>query len=210
MHNQMQKFKIIVVLTLSIFVLNLSAPAIAAATEIGFSKVNENLLDIEKTDAKTENNDQINNEEAAKEKAAGTNAGFEPIEEKLGEEVQAKESLATNNDEAIDSSIDSEEAALESIPSDDGIALMAADGNTLKNWQDEILDAKNSSLYNMELNAPYTKESSGIREDISPENGALSLTNTIFNIPGRNGMDLSLSITYNNNTATMGSISKIV
>ena len=60
-----------------------------------------------------------------------------------------------------------------------------------------------SSVYNINLNAPFSKESSGIREDVSTETGALVTSNKIFSLAGRNGMDLNLSVVYQNLNAKL-------
>lgn len=64
-------------------------------------------------------------------------------------------------------------------------------------------EEKQQSVYNVDLNAPFTKENSGIRESISTESGEVIVTNTIFHIPGRNGMDLSLRLDYRSRDAKL-------
>ncbi len=66
----------------------------------------------------------------------------------------------------------------------------------------EVLSAeKTKSVYDMKLNAPFSKETSGVRENISSETGELTLSSELFNIPGRNGMDLSLELQYRSRDA---------
>ncbi|MPM07620.1 hypothetical protein SDC9_53926 [bioreactor metagenome] len=60
-----------------------------------------------------------------------------------------------------------------------------------------------SSVYNIGLNAPFSKESSGIKEGVSTETGALTVSNSILSIPGRNGMNLNLNLMYNNLSAKL-------
>ena len=66
----------------------------------------------------------------------------------------------------------------------------------------EVLNSeKTKSVYNIKLNAPFSKETSGVRENISSETGELTLTSDLFDIPGRNGMDLSLELEYRSRDA---------
>ena len=62
---------------------------------------------------------------------------------------------------------------------------------------DEITNSRKSSLYNLNLHAPFSKEQSGIRETVNPETGALSLNFDLFSLPGRGGVpSVSLSLLY--------------
>ncbi len=66
-----------------------------------------------------------------------------------------------------------------------------------------LKEEANDSVYNIDLNAPFTKETSGVREDVSTETGSLVVNNTLLSIPGKNGMDLNLTLTYNNQQAKL-------
>ncbi len=69
-----------------------------------------------------------------------------------------------------------------------------------------MLDIKNSvrgSVYNTELNAPFSKETSGINESVSTESGSMVVSNQFLTIPGRNGMDLTLTLIYSSQAAKL-------
>lgn len=78
-----------------------------------------------------------------------------------------------------------------------------------------LKEDKQKAVYNIKLNAPFSKETSGIRESVSTETGEVIVENTVFDIPGRSGMDLSLALeyrsrdakTYTEGTKSAGSIS---
>ncbi|MBU7006021.1 RHS repeat domain-containing protein [Phosphitispora fastidiosa] len=72
---------------------------------------------------------------------------------------------------------------------------------TVSSLMKVLKEDKQKALYNIELNAPFSKATSGIRETVSTETGELNIRNTIFDIPGRNGMDLSLVLEYRNRDA---------
>ena len=62
---------------------------------------------------------------------------------------------------------------------------------------DEITNLHKNSVYNIDLNAPYSKDTSGIREKINPENGSLSVNLGLFGFKGRGGDEhFALSLTY--------------
>ena len=62
---------------------------------------------------------------------------------------------------------------------------------------DEITNSRKESLYNLELNAPFSKDTSGIREVIDPETGNLSASINLFTLQGRGGIEsASISLTY--------------
>ncbi len=66
----------------------------------------------------------------------------------------------------------------------------------------EVLkEEKKEAVYNMNLNAPFTKETSGVRESVSTETGEVIVRNSIFHIPGRGGMDVSLNLEYRSRDA---------
>ena len=81
------------------------------------------------------------------------------------------------------------------------IVFAAATPTTVTELMDVLTEEKISSLYNIDLNAPFSKEASGVRESISPETGELTLYSELLNIPGRNGMDLSLNLIYKSRDA---------
>lgn len=61
---------------------------------------------------------------------------------------------------------------------------------------DEVTNNKKEAAYNVDLNAPFVKDKSGIREIIDPETGELSVKCDIFNIQGRADNNLNLSLMY--------------
>jgi RHS repeat-associated protein len=79
----------------------------------------------------------------------------------------------------------------------------AATATTLTNLMTDLKASTKSAIYNTSLNAPFSKESSGVREDVSTETGAVTVTNNILSIPGRNGMDLNLTLVYSNQAAKL-------
>ncbi|MGE4485119.1 MAG: hypothetical protein AB7C97_08420, partial [Oscillospiraceae bacterium] len=78
------------------------------------------------------------------------------------------------------------------------IGAQASTTTTVDALMQVLKEEARESVYNVSLNAPFSKETSGIREDVSNETGALVVNNTILSIPGRNGMDMTLNLVYNN------------
>jgi len=74
---------------------------------------------------------------------------------------------------------------------------------TLTSLMEVLKEDQKEAAYNINLNAPFTKESAGIRETISTETGELILTSELFHIPGRNGMDISLDLVYRSRDAKL-------
>ena len=69
---------------------------------------------------------------------------------------------------------------------------------------DEITNSRKESIYNLELNAPFSKDSSGVREVIDPETGSLSASINLFALNGRGGIEsCSISLTYSTAYATL-------
>lgn len=69
---------------------------------------------------------------------------------------------------------------------------------------DEITNNQKESIYNLELNAPFSKDSSGIREVIDPETGSLSANLNLFTLNGRGGIEsCSISLTYSTAYASL-------
>ncbi len=69
---------------------------------------------------------------------------------------------------------------------------------------DEITNSRKESIYNLELNAPFSKDSSGIREVIDPETGNLSASINLFELQGRGGIkSTSISLTYSTAYASL-------
>ncbi len=69
---------------------------------------------------------------------------------------------------------------------------------------DEITNSRNNSRYNLELHAPFSKDTSGINESIDPETGTLSAGVNLFSLPGRGGaISDSLSIIYSTAYASL-------
>ncbi|MCF8018622.1 MAG: hypothetical protein K9L62_04365 [Vallitaleaceae bacterium] len=83
------------------------------------------------------------------------------------------------------------------------ISLFAATPTTVSQLMDEIKDDKMEASYDIKLNAPFTKETSGIMESINPETGEVVVRNTIFYIPGRNGKDLNIELVYSSRDAKL-------
>ena len=70
--------------------------------------------------------------------------------------------------------------------------------STYQDIVDELTNAKKEAVYNLELNAPFSKDKSGIREEIDPETGALRMYYNLFSLPGRAGKTtIDLTLTYN-------------
>ncbi|WP_418791474.1 RHS repeat-associated core domain-containing protein [Phosphitispora sp. TUW77] len=80
-------------------------------------------------------------------------------------------------------------------------AAEALEQTTVSSLMEVLKEDKQKAVYNIELNAPFSKATSGVRETVSTETGELNVRNTIFDIPGRNGMDLSLVLEYRNRDA---------
>ncbi|MBQ3023379.1 MAG: hypothetical protein IJD91_08675 [Clostridia bacterium] len=69
---------------------------------------------------------------------------------------------------------------------------------------DEITNSRKESIYNLELNAPFSKDTSGIREVIDPETGNLSASINLFSLQGRGGVEsTSISLTYSTAYASL-------
>lgn len=73
--------------------------------------------------------------------------------------------------------------------------VSAASGKTYKDLTDEITNARTQTIYDLELNAPFVKNKSGVREDIDAETGRLSLTHNFFSLPSHSGT-FGLSVEY--------------
>jgi len=68
---------------------------------------------------------------------------------------------------------------------------------------DEITNSRKESIYNLELNAPFSKDTSGINEVTEPETGELSTSINFFTLQGRGGVDsASISLTYSTSYAS--------
>ncbi len=74
-------------------------------------------------------------------------------------------------------------------------AASAAD-ESYQDTIDELTNSKKEAVYNIQLNAPFTKEQSGIREEIDPETGGLQVYYSLFSLPGRAGQTTELAIVY--------------
>jgi len=78
-----------------------------------------------------------------------------------------------------------------------------ARADTLGSLMEVLEEDKNAASYDIALNAPFTKESSGYLEDIAAETGELSVTRSEFSLPGRNGFDLTLRVRYESGAAKL-------
>ena len=87
-----------------------------------------------------------------------------------------------------------------------GALSLTADASTpttVTALMDSLKQSVTEAVYNVDLNAPFSKETSGVRESVSTETGGMLVRNTLLSIPGRNGMDLDLSLVYNNHSAKL-------
>lgn len=84
-----------------------------------------------------------------------------------------------------------------------GQNAMAYTQTTVSSLMEVLNEEKQESVYNTQLNAPFSKESSGIKETINPETGEIILNHQIFYIPSRNGQDLSLNLQYRSRDAKL-------
>jgi len=80
-------------------------------------------------------------------------------------------------------------------------AFAAATDTTVTSLMTVLAEEKNDSVFNVDLNAPFAKETCGVREQINPETGELTIYSSLLNIPGRNGMDLDLALRYSSRSA---------
>lgn len=78
-----------------------------------------------------------------------------------------------------------------------------AHAGTLDNLMEVLEEDKNAAAYDMDLNAPFSKASSGYLESVDAETGELSVTRTELTISGRNGLDLVLRIGYESGAANL-------
>ena len=68
---------------------------------------------------------------------------------------------------------------------------------------DELTNCHTQSIFNMELNAPFSKDLCGINETVNPENGNLSLDFALFNLQGRaTQSSVRLSLLYSASSAS--------
>lgn len=79
----------------------------------------------------------------------------------------------------------------------------ASSTTTVSELMEVLQEDKYSACYDMELNAPYGKESSGINENINPETGEVIVNKNIVSIPGVNGKDIELSLKYRSRDAKL-------
>lgn len=68
--------------------------------------------------------------------------------------------------------------------------------NTLDDLIKSLKVQKQESMYNIDLNAPFSKETSGTNENINIETGNLVVEKELLSVTGRNGMDLNLKLIY--------------
>ena len=63
------------------------------------------------------------------------------------------------------------------------LAVIVGNANATTTYQDvidEITNSQKESVYNLDLNAPYSKDKSGIKEIIDPETGDVSVICDLF------------------------------
>jgi RHS repeat-associated protein len=80
-------------------------------------------------------------------------------------------------------------------------AIAATEVSTVSSLMQVIKEEKQKAVYNINLNAPFNKDNCGVKESVSTETGEVIITNNVFDIPGRNGMDLSLNLEYRSRDA---------
>jgi hypothetical protein len=81
--------------------------------------------------------------------------------------------------------------------------LKSDEEELLQNGLDDIESTGDELLnYNKEINAPFYLQQNG-DESVSLVTGGLSHEYSLFSIPGRNGMDLNISIKYNSDKANL-------
>lgn len=78
---------------------------------------------------------------------------------------------------------------------------LAETPTTVSELMEVLKEEKKDAVYNISLNAPFTKENSGVNERVNTETGEVIIKNNIFHIPGRNGMDISLNLEYRSRDA---------
>lgn len=81
--------------------------------------------------------------------------------------------------------------------------VFAATPTTVSELVEVLEEEKKEVAYDIKLNAPFSKETSGILESINPETGEVIVRNSIFSIPGRNGKDLNLELVYRSRDAKL-------
>ena len=80
----------------------------------------------------------------------------------------------------------------------------AAPAQTYEDITDEITNMRKNSICNIELNAPFKKETSGVREVVNPESGAVNVYIDLFSANGYgNAKSFELSLVYNTASAAL-------
>ena len=79
----------------------------------------------------------------------------------------------------------------------------AATTTTVTSLMNVLTEQKKQAVYNIKLNAPFSKGNSGIKESVNPETGEIIVTNQVVNLPGRNGQDLNLNLEYRSRDAKL-------
>ncbi len=70
---------------------------------------------------------------------------------------------------------------------------------TYEDVTDSLTNAHKESIYDIKLNAPFSKDTSGVREAVNPENGALTVTYDLFTLKGMGGdAQYPINLVYNN------------
>ncbi len=79
---------------------------------------------------------------------------------------------------------------------------VSAGAVTYQDTIDELVNSEKNSAYNIDLNAPFSKDTCGIRESINPENGQLVIAYDMFSAKehGEDG-EMSISVEYCNSYA---------
>ena len=67
---------------------------------------------------------------------------------------------------------------------------------------DALTNAHKESIYDIKLNAPFSKDTSGVREVVNPESGTLTVTCDLFTLKGMGGeKSYQINLVYNNRYA---------
>jgi len=82
-------------------------------------------------------------------------------------------------------------------------AASAAAPTTVSELMEVLKEEKKEAVYDIKLNAPFAKATSGVNETVNIETGEVMVENQIFSLPGRGGKDLSVNIKYRSRDAKL-------
>ena len=69
------------------------------------------------------------------------------------------------------------------------------------NLIEEITQSRAKSVYNIDLNAPFAKEKSGIREEVDIQTGNVCINYDFFSLPDHGEVNNEFGVVYNLNLA---------